>query len=634
MSRDFWDTTLDTFRYFGDVDSHAEFIRPWHSHTFAEEVFTGTDPLEDLLEDERDLCIGVKGSGKSMLYQMLVRHPKAAHPERHRTKLRTVLFGILKRYASWFGSFLYETKSGKTLRILMVGMDLRDSELNLEKAHLERTGTAACGDATESHGVADPMVSGGTVSDAGDRGRSTASLRDAWLRVIARCVLRGLAQKKGLCAIRGDVVLLCYLAAVLCAAVSFAFDVKLIHSFGPVISAYSRHAFPILLGVLLAWPILTRILRRCGIPVWSVKLVGSMQSAGVARGYRLVPALWHFIDYIFDLPYVIERIDYKGLIFSPKSKADATDMLRDANDHLRAQKTVILLLVDNIEHVVNLRDAHLRTVLAEEFFAVMRGFRETYDRIRIKVFLRTDIASLSSYADRTQLATRYVHLKWHKEKVWEVCLARFAANDDPWRAMCEVRPEQRESTLFGSIFPATLEGSGTEWLLLPESLRRRKGESLGEVLSDYVSDGLGGIDLRFVIWWVTCAMLREKGFVSQMRRNSGRRTIIGDRAVLLAFQDLLRFVRDEVVTDYHYLLPRLDAVLRISRNRWVKRDDVLNALAEGKLASGDSRVRWEAEKRLRELFYHGLIECCYPDRAPEFARRMKVCDIYADALCS
>jgi len=412
------------------------------------------------------------------------------------------------------------------------------------------------------------------------------TVRDAWLRILAHSVLCGLNQTEKRNWWRIDRVCA---SALICVAVGYIVN-RWCYPFVPQIVGLLPDSFlfwPIIgfLSVGTVFCLANGLMRwlspRSYTPMCPSQLIDYLHQAGVSGSCKPVPLLMKFATWFLGIFGVIDRLEYKGLRFYTRADIDPNVVFDCVDKYLKRTDTHLLLLIDNLEHVVDLEQKNLRLLLIQQFFSVFRGFRERYKRIRLKVFVRTDVAALSHYADRTQLATRHVHLVWtDHDGVWRLLAKRFLVNDPPrpkglwalieylvrstrewwhgqpdsvhlWRKSLRVKEwvegkkkegeeeqktlEKAAKNLFGVVFPEHILMG--EWnqkerrdaddnkIDRPENLKladtAEKG--LDEVLQEYFSDGMGSVQPRFVLHWAKSAIHAELEF-----REKGKRAVDED----------------------------------------------------------------------------------------------------------
>jgi len=719
---------LDALRrlYLGDVDSHHEMVKSlvrgcgWlafddSGKPFATTAYVPHQAVRQLMDDERDLCLGFKGSGKSMIYQMLLRAPDiACYPEHEGDVPQTEQAedaeiapspvvtegdvpqteqaeddqekkGWLRRcgrgIARWLCSkrclrlcpdrYCYRNSRAEHVvgaeddvgaePVIICGLDFRSPRTHEDKALLEKVAAEAL-QQSEAPARPEPGGADGAQHDEQeedwDRSRTggsiaTSSIRGAWLNVLARSILRGLgSDKERALWIRQDwfswiVLLVPLLVGALCGLITRQWP-----------SQWSTWFWALLSGLLLGLWFIERRLPRI-LPWLSVQgeskdvasvypddLLSYMGQAQVTKSCKPAPMIWRLSLALLGISGLVDitKLECKGVTLgSAKQVLDPIRTLESVNAYLRTSRIRLFLFIDNIEHAVDVRSTDTRALLLDQFFAVFRGFREEYERIILKVFVRTDLAAESRFSDRTQLATRYAHVQWEPRKVWRLLAKRLLANDlglgdGFWGGIlgsgqpkdlcdCEtVEPEwvkKAEENLFGGVFPSSTPGELRENCTLyndkgePEETCR-KPKKLKEFLEVYLRDGMGGIEPRFLLRWAEMAAKEELRLRDTEDTASETRPLIRSASVWEGVKGLRRYVRDEIVNDYHYILDDF-------RKQCLKQD------VEGETQAKDNGDQGDASylKAIRGLYYHGLLSCDPNVDCPE---RVWVVGLFKDAM--
>jgi len=639
--------------FIGDVNAAGEFRR---GAEFVEKVFVKHSGLVQVVRDEKDLLLGLKGSGKSMLFRVLLElthrvqewyadelYVDAWKEPSFRRFLRTPLMYIVCRLLGTtyrqqrLRVKITGSEGDQVHEVVLAGLDLKSPDSDVEKARLEEVAEAA-------------------LREARRRPKTevcTSSVRSEWLKVIARVALQQLNKRERGYYVRfdhwGSIGLL--LTALWTALVCFAcYKLRDLlptpTSFWNEIRLWAHAGYAVSLSVLFfgAW-LLEVFHRLLGFTICNATMIRHMVAAGVTTSRKPLPALlWllglplrafgasEFFRHSLGVSWVLEKIEYKGIhVRFFTATDDPAAVLADIDEYLqqaqlsdhdgrfmvpkrsrdRSRPSVFMVfLVDNLEHVVDLRARERAMLLIEEFCHLLDGFELCYSSIRIKTFIRTDLAASATFSDRTQMACRFDHVRWRRDEDLEDILKR--------RLKKEWRDKELIAIIRGTRVDEILTRAAETLPGLCEAATEL--EDAWELLKTYLRDAFNSVEPRFIIRWANSAIDWAKAGPAE----KNYRAEVTPDTFIKGVVDLQRYVLDEMSNDYWYIWPQIQELAEtVSREGSCSRAVLINALGrllascEGSQSKDGNekrdldelqeRFKARAESEIRRLHYHGLL---------------------------
>lgn len=155
-----------------------------------------------------------------------------------------------------------------------------------------------------------------------------------------------------------------------------------------------------------------------------------LKQAGQLSDYRILPILRSFWKLIVGTPPEGIEINTKGFNFKiNKASIDTMDLLNEINEILEEEGKFCWILFDKIDELFA-TNFDKRKECIESLFSVYLQFVQAYPRIKLKIFLRTDIWNTLNFVNKSHIADKMIKIEWDNFSLVKLILKRICTNND------------------------------------------------------------------------------------------------------------------------------------------------------------------------------------------------------------
>ncbi len=242
-----------------------------------------------------------------------------------------------------------------------------------------------------------------------------------------------------------------------------------------------------------------------------------LKAMGELRDRRLLPLLqtaWrHLISPAVPENVTIGLMTAAIRVITRRRRIDVNDLLNDAEQILEKSGQTAWVLFDKIDELYA-RDRSERRRAIEGLMSTMMSLRRTFPRIRITVFVRSDIWSDLAFTNKSHLLDKMVDLKWGHNEIARLLVKAAAARPEVAEYIQDSVPEFVAADVDG-LPNGVVERSLA--VILPRQIRYRTQTSATlRWFVHRIRDGNGTYP-REAILWANRAAEMEQGSVANGR---------------------------------------------------------------------------------------------------------------------